>query len=128
VARPGGLELPTFWFVAIRGKMLNALFGVAYGPEMPFFPQLAAPNVAPKAELYRTCPDAQSHRSLIASPEEWQMKAAPVPPAVAPILAERSCPFRRISRARDRETKVYFASDGVGATRVTLPIRKGNRA
>jgi hypothetical protein len=43
---------------------------------------------------------------LIASPKEWQMKAAPVPPAVAPSLAERSCSFRRISRARDRETKV----------------------
>ena len=57
--RPGGLELrlelPTFWFVAIRVKMLNALFGVAYGLETPFFPQLAAPNVAPKTELYRTC-------------------------------------------------------------------------
>ena len=30
--------------------MLNALFGVAYGLEPPFFPQLAAPNVAPKTE------------------------------------------------------------------------------
>ncbi len=51
--RPGGLELPTFWFVAIRVKMLNALFGVAYGLETPFFPHLAAPNVAPKTESYR---------------------------------------------------------------------------
>jgi hypothetical protein len=55
VVRPGGLELPTFWFVAIRVKMLNALFGVAYGLETPFFPQLVAPNVAPKTELCRTC-------------------------------------------------------------------------
>src|SRR5882762_474474 len=55
VVRPGGLELPTFWFVAIRVKMLNALFGVAYGLETPFFPQLAAPNSAPKTELNRTC-------------------------------------------------------------------------
>ncbi len=55
VVRPGGLELPTFWFVAIRVKMLTALFGVAYGLETPFFPQLAAPNLAPKTELYRTC-------------------------------------------------------------------------
>jgi hypothetical protein len=44
----GGLELPTFWFVAIGVKMLNALFGVAYGLETPFFPQVAAPNPAPK--------------------------------------------------------------------------------
>ena len=35
--------------------MLNALFGVAYGLETLFFPQLAAPNLAPKTELYRTC-------------------------------------------------------------------------
>jgi hypothetical protein len=28
--------------------MLNALFGVAYGLETPFFPHLAAPNLAPK--------------------------------------------------------------------------------
>ena len=35
--------------------MLNALFGVAYGLETPFFTQLAAPNLAPKTELYRTC-------------------------------------------------------------------------
>ncbi len=53
--RAGGLELPTFWFVANGVKMLNALFGVAYGLETPFFPQLAAPNLAPKTELYRTC-------------------------------------------------------------------------
>jgi hypothetical protein len=51
MARPGGLELPTFWFVAIRVKMLTALFGVAYGLETPFFAHLAAPNVAPKPEL-----------------------------------------------------------------------------
>jgi hypothetical protein len=35
--------------------MLNALFGVAYGLETPFFPHLAAPNVAPKTEVYRIC-------------------------------------------------------------------------
>ena len=57
MVRPGGLELPTFWFVAIRVKMLNALFGVAYGLDTPFFPQLAAPNLAPKTELNRTCPE-----------------------------------------------------------------------
>ena len=34
--------------------MLNALFGVAYGLETPFFPQLAAPNLAPKTDSYRT--------------------------------------------------------------------------
>jgi hypothetical protein len=57
VARPERFELPTFWFVAIRVKILNALFGIAYGLETPFFPQLAAPNPAPKTELYRTCTD-----------------------------------------------------------------------
>ncbi len=31
--------------------MLNALFGVAYGLETPFFPQLTAPNVAPKTDI-----------------------------------------------------------------------------
>jgi hypothetical protein len=35
--------------------MLNALFGVAYGLETPFFPQLAAPNPAPKTDSNRTC-------------------------------------------------------------------------
>jgi hypothetical protein len=53
VVRPGGFELPTFWFVANGVKMLNALFGVAYGLETPFFPQLAAPNLAPKTNSYR---------------------------------------------------------------------------
>src|SRR5580700_7306152 len=57
MARPGGLELPTFWFVAIRVKMLTALFGLAYGLETPFFPHLPAPNPAPKTELYRICTD-----------------------------------------------------------------------
>ena len=37
--------------------MLNALFGVAYGLETPFFPQLVAPNLAPKTDPYRTWPD-----------------------------------------------------------------------
>ncbi len=55
VVRPERLELPAFWFVANGVKMLNALFGVAYGLETPFFPQLAAPNVAPKTKLYRIC-------------------------------------------------------------------------
>ena len=32
--------------------MLNALFGVAYGLETPFFTELAAPN-APKTKPYR---------------------------------------------------------------------------
>ena len=30
MARPGGLELPTFWFVVESREILNALFGVAY--------------------------------------------------------------------------------------------------
>ena len=30
MARPGGLELPTFWFVVERREILSALFGVAY--------------------------------------------------------------------------------------------------
>jgi hypothetical protein len=54
MVRPGGCELPTFWFVANGVKILNALFGVAYGLETPFFPQLAAPNPAPKTNSYRT--------------------------------------------------------------------------
>ena len=54
VVRPGGFELPAFWFVANGVKMLNALFGVAYGLETPFFSQLAAPNLAPKTNSYRT--------------------------------------------------------------------------
>ena len=49
MSRPGGLELPTFWFVAIRVKMLNAPFGVAYGLETPFFPQLVHPMLHPKS-------------------------------------------------------------------------------
>jgi len=32
VVRPGGLELPTFWFVAEQGQNLSACSGVAYGP------------------------------------------------------------------------------------------------
>jgi hypothetical protein len=48
-----GVEPPTFWFAANGVKMLNALFGVAYGLETPFFPQLAAPNLAPKTEQHR---------------------------------------------------------------------------
>ena len=55
MVRPGGFELPTFWFVANGVKMLNALFGVAYGLETLFFLQLAAPNLAPKIDPYRTC-------------------------------------------------------------------------
>ncbi len=53
MVRPGGFELPAFWFVANGVKMLNALFGVAYELETPFFPQLAAPNLAPKTNSYR---------------------------------------------------------------------------
>ena len=55
VVRPGGFELLAFWFVANGVKKLNALFGVAYELETPFFPQLAAPNLAPKTAFYRTC-------------------------------------------------------------------------
>jgi hypothetical protein len=51
--RPGGFELPAFWFVANGVKMLTALFGVVYGLETPFFPQLPASNLAPKTEQHR---------------------------------------------------------------------------
>ncbi len=53
MVRPGGFELPTFWFVANGVKMLNALFGVACGLESRFFTQLAAPKLAPKTKPYR---------------------------------------------------------------------------
>jgi hypothetical protein len=33
MVRPGGLELPTFWFVARHSQNLNGLFGVAYEPK-----------------------------------------------------------------------------------------------
>jgi hypothetical protein len=47
--------------------MLNALFGVAYKLEMPFFPS----------------------RSLNVSTPGWRMKAAPALPAVSPVPAKR---------------------------------------
>jgi hypothetical protein len=31
VVRPGGFELPTFWFVGAESKKLNALFAIASG-------------------------------------------------------------------------------------------------
>jgi len=92
--RPGGLELPTFWFVAIRVKMLTALFGVAYELETPFFPQLAAPNPAPKTAFFDLVRAAQSRRSLNVSPLGWQTKVAPALPAVAPVPAKRSGTLR----------------------------------
>jgi hypothetical protein len=48
MARPGGLEHPSFWSVATGVKMLSALFGFAYGLEASFFAHLAAPNLASK--------------------------------------------------------------------------------
>jgi hypothetical protein len=36
--------------------MLNALFGVAYKLETPFFSQLAAPNLAPKTNSFELNP------------------------------------------------------------------------
>jgi hypothetical protein len=56
MVRPGGFELPAFWFVANGVKMLNALFGVAYKLETPFFSQLAAPNLAPKTNSFELNP------------------------------------------------------------------------
>ncbi len=94
--RAGGLELPTFWFVANGVKMLNALFGVAYGLETPFFPQLAAPNLAPKTELYRTCTEhfmssirkAEFGHAVTASPAT---PATPVSDCLCIICAVASC-------------------------------------
>ena len=37
VARPGGLELPTFWFVAVQGQNLSACSGVAYPENQSIF-------------------------------------------------------------------------------------------
>jgi hypothetical protein len=69
--------------------MLNVLFGVAYELETPFFPQLAAPNSAPKTASFDLARSAQSRRSLNVSPLGWQTKAAPALPAVAPVPAKR---------------------------------------
>jgi hypothetical protein len=42
VVRPGGFELPAFWFVANGVRILNALFGVAYEHKGPSeLPQLS---------------------------------------------------------------------------------------
>jgi hypothetical protein len=53
--------------------MLNALFGVAYGLETPFFPQLTAPNVAPKTEieLVPYTPYVQSEKPSTARAKEF---------------------------------------------------------
>ena len=37
MARPGGLELPTFWFVVESREILSALFGVAYPEDHSIF-------------------------------------------------------------------------------------------
>jgi hypothetical protein len=69
--------------------MLNALFGLAYGPGTPIFPQLAAPNPAPKPCFLELARAAQRCRSLIVSLWEWQLKAASSLPAVASVPAKR---------------------------------------
>ena len=33
VVRPGGFELPTFWFVGLGSKILTCFLGVVYEPE-----------------------------------------------------------------------------------------------
>jgi hypothetical protein len=38
MARPEGVEPPTFWFVASQGQNLNGLFGVAYDFRNAFNP------------------------------------------------------------------------------------------
>jgi hypothetical protein len=38
MVRPGGLELPTFWFVVLGSKIPSRFFGVAYEPRAPFKP------------------------------------------------------------------------------------------
>src|SRR6266481_6245623 len=73
---------------AIGVKMLNALFGVAYGLDTPFFPHLAAPNLAPKTELYRTCTEhfmssirkADFGHAVTASPSTAPIRLGPFGP------------------------------------------------
>ena len=50
VVRPGGLELPTFWFVDMKAGDLSALRGVAYGR----FGSFSRSSVVPK--LYAKLP------------------------------------------------------------------------
>ena len=47
VVRPGGFELPTFWFVATGAKILSRFGGVTYGPKPLFF----EPSIEPKLNL-----------------------------------------------------------------------------
>jgi hypothetical protein len=47
-----GTRTPDLLVRSHRSKMLNALFGVAYGLETPFFHHLAAPNLAPKTAFF----------------------------------------------------------------------------
>jgi len=88
---PEGLELPTFWFVVNGVKMLNALFGVAYGLGTPFFPQLAAPKSCTQnriiSNLHRmsTIRKAEFGHAATASP------ATPVSDCLCIICAVASC-------------------------------------
>jgi hypothetical protein len=84
--------------------MLNVLFGVAYELETPFFPQLAAPNSAPKTASFDLARSAQSRRSLNVSPLGWQTKAAPALPSWSgrmsrtwPIPARPNGPLSSVS-------------------------------
>jgi hypothetical protein len=47
MVRPGGFELPTFWFVATGAKILSRFGGVTYGPKPLFF----EPSIEPKLNL-----------------------------------------------------------------------------
>ena len=76
--------------------MLNALFGVAYGLEMPFSPQLAAPKVAPTAELYRTCPDRSE---------------SPLFDSLSQGMADESSARAARSRSHPRGTKLSLQTD-----------------
>jgi hypothetical protein len=67
MARPERLELPTLWFEANGVRTLTALLGVAYGPETPFFPHLAALNLAPKIPKLRFFELAQAAQSCCSS-------------------------------------------------------------
>ena len=69
--------------------MLNVLFGVAYELETPFFPQLAAPNSAPKTASFDLARSAQSRRSLNVSLLDGTRKQRPCcPPSLLATASE----------------------------------------
>src|SRR5467141_1514597 len=116
VVRPGGLELPTFWFVAVRSILPNLARGVANRTDSASWGNSVQSVSVPKI-LTLFIPEILSHPAIAG-----RAKTLSVPPVGEPV-GPREEDGRNVKASRSRDsTEGRSLQGGSGPSGGSVPV------